>query len=292
MQTSAKWMKQHPVLIYFILTFVISWGGVLILGAPYGMPTTQARFGQVWPIVFIPYFIGPSLSGLLLTGILDGRDGFRRLWSRWLKWRVGVRWYALALLTMPILVLVILYLLSISSPDYLPALATSDNKASLLILGVVVGLFFGGILEELGWTGFAIPRMRQNHAVLASGLILGFLWGLWHVLPTYWGSGDPSGSLSPALFLPPCVFYVGVLPAYRVLMVWVYDHTESLLVNMLMHASITGSTLFILAPAATGWALAIYYLILTVILWGIAAFALVPKRAAGATRRETIARPS
>ncbi len=292
MQTITNWIKEHPVLVYFGLTFLISWGGVLILGAPYGMPTTQALFGSVWPTVFIPYFIGPSLSGLLLTGLVDRREGFRRLWSRWLRWRVGIRWYSLALLTVPLLVLLILFLLSLWSPTYLPAIVTSDNRPSLVIMGIVVGLFFGGILEELGWTGFAIPKLRARRAVLATGLIVGFLWGLWHVLPTYWGSGNPSGALSLTLLLPPCVFYVGVLPAYRVLMVWVYDHTESLLVNMLMHTSITASTLFILAPGVTGWALAMYYLILTAIMWGIVAVALAPKRAPSSAQGRVTVRPS
>ncbi len=291
MQTIAKRIQQHPVLIYFGLTFLISWGGVLVLGAPYGMPTTQAQFGKAWPIVFIPYFIGPSLSGLLLTGIVDGREGYRRLFSRWLRWRVGIRWYALALLTVPLLVLLILFLLSFASPAYLPAILTSDNRPGLVIMGVVVGLFFGGILEELGWTGFAIPKLRLSRTVLATGLIIGFLWGLWHVLPTYWGSGDPSGALSLNLLLPPCVFYAGVLPAYRVLMVWVYDHTESLIVNMLMHTSITASTLFILAPAATGPSLALYYGILTAVMWGIVAFSLVPRRARGAASSQASVRP-
>jgi len=54
--------KKHPLLTYFVLTFAISWGGVLVLGAPYGMPTTSEQFEKVWFIVFIPYFLGPSLT--------------------------------------------------------------------------------------------------------------------------------------------------------------------------------------------------------------------------------------
>ena len=64
--------KRHPVPTYFALTFVISWGGVLILGAPYGMPTTNEQFEKLWPIVFLPYFFGPSIASILLTGLVYG----------------------------------------------------------------------------------------------------------------------------------------------------------------------------------------------------------------------------
>jgi hypothetical protein len=101
--------------------------------------------------------------------------------------------------------------------------------------------------------------------------MVGVLHGVWHFLPTFWGSGDSSGVFSLFLFLPPCLFYVGVLPAYRLLMVWGYDRTESLLVAMLMHASLTASTLFILSPSAKGIPLIIYYLILTAVTWAVVA---------------------
>ena len=161
----------------------------------------------------------------------------------------------------------------------------------------MIGLIGGGFLEELGWTGFAVLGLRRHYGVFTTGLIVGFLWGAWHFLPTFWGSGDSSGALSLSLLLPPCLFYVGVLPAYRVLMVWVYDRTgESLLVAMLMHASLTASSLFILAPSAKGVSLMIYYLLLAAALWVIVAAVAVanggqfpqqplPRRGMGEERR-------
>ena len=136
-------------------------------------------------------------------------------------------------------------------------------------MGIAIGLIGGGLMEEPGWTGFAIPKLRGRHGVLPTGLIVGFVWGLWHVLPTYWGSGDSTGTLSLALLLPPCFFYLAVLPAYRVLMVSIYDRTESLLVIILMHASLTASTLFVFAPSVGGVNLFLYYLALAAVLWGI-----------------------
>lgn len=262
-------IKRHPVLAYFLITFLISWGGVLILGAPYGMPTTNDQFVKVWPIVFIPYFLGPALAGLLMTALVYGRDGFRALSARLRKWRVGIRWYAIALVTAPVLVALAAYVLSLCSKDYLPTVVTADDKVGLIIQGVSVGLIFGGFLEELGWTGFAVPRQRLAHTVLATGLLVGALHGLWHVLPTFWATGDAAGRVMPSEFIPPLFFYAGVLPAFRILMVWVYDRTESLLLSMLMHASLTASAPWILLPPVTGNQLILYYLVLIALVWAV-----------------------
>ena len=269
-------IKTHPVLTYFVLTFAISWGGVLILGAPYGMPTTKEQFEKLWPIVFLPYLLGPGISSIILIGLVYGKEGFRKLLSRLFRWRVNTRWYAIALLTAPLFVIVILFALSLTSQAFIPAIFTSDDKLTLFLKGILIGIVGGGLLEEPGWTGFAVPGLRKQYSVFKTGLIVGFLWGLWHFLPTYWGSGDSFGVLSLSLLLPPCFFYVGVLPAYRLLMVWVYDRTESLLVTILMHASLTASTLFILAPSVEGLPLFTYYLILAAVLW--AAVAVVYRR--------------
>lgn len=265
-------VKKYPVLTYFALTFLISWGGVAILAAPYGIPAPQAEFEQAWPVVFLPYFLGPSLSGLLMIGFLHGRAGFHHLFSRFIKWKADFRWYIVTVLTAPLLVAPLLLVFSQFSNEYVPAIFAAESRLTLIIMGVSVGLIFGGILEEIGWTGFAIPEMRKQHHSLFTGFIVGILWGIWHIFPTYWGSGDAAGALSLSLFLPPCLFYTGVLTAYRILMVWVYDNTGSLLINMCMHASLTATTLFILVPEATGMDLAVYYLFLTAVIWLIVLF--------------------
>jgi len=242
MSTIKTFIKSYPVLTYFILTFAVSWGGVLILGAPYGMPAASNQSAKAWPIVFVPFFLGPILASLLLTGLVDGMAGFRELLSRLFKWRVSFRWYAVALLTAPLLVTAVLLTLSLTSQAFLPQILTTADKAGLLLTGVLVGLIEGGLMEELGWTGFAVPRLRSRYSVITTGVIVGFLWGLWHVLPTFWVSGTSSGALDLPLFLPTCLFYIGILPAYRILLVWVYDRTRSLLVAILMHAVLSAST--------------------------------------------------
>ncbi|MHC4473445.1 MAG: hypothetical protein ACYS99_21070, partial [Planctomycetota bacterium] len=173
MATVRAFIERHSVLTYFTLTFTISWSGVLILGAPSGMPTTSERFEKLWPIVLLPYFLGPGISGLLLTGLVHGKSGLREALSRLLRWRVGVRWYAVALLTVPLFAMVILVALSLVSPDFLPGVLTTDDRTGLVLSGIAAGLVFGGLLEELGWTGFAVPELRLRYGVFATGLIVG-----------------------------------------------------------------------------------------------------------------------
>jgi uncharacterized protein len=247
MKTIRAFIKRHPVLSYYAMVFAISWGGILLVVGlgPGGIPAAKEQVGALMPFMLLALFAGPSVAGLVMTGLVYGREGFRHLLTRMTRWRVGARWYAVALLTAPLLVTATLLALSLTSPEFLPSIFTSDDKVTLVLFGIGWGLVGGGLLEELGWTGFAVPTLlTQRHSVLATGLFVGVLWGLWHFLITFWASGTASGALSLAGFLPAVLFYVGSLPAYRVLMVWVYDRTgESMLVAMLMHASFSASML-------------------------------------------------
>ena len=256
-------------LIYFALTFLISWAGaLLVVGVGHGsIPATPEQYAPLLPYLGAAMLAGPVIAGPLLIGLVDGRAGLRELRSRLLTWRVDLRWYAVALLTAPLVVTAILLALSLVSDDFLPELFTTDAKAALLVAGIGAGLVFG--LEELGWTGFAVPRLRLRQDVLTVGLIVGVLWGAWHVPVTLAGSASTSGSLPLAVWLPPMLFYVAVLPGFRVLMVWVYDRTGSLLVAILMHASLTASTVVVLTPKATGTSLIAHYLALATGLWAL-----------------------
>lgn len=261
------WSKRHPDWAYFVLTFAISWGGLLVLAMPYGMPAKQDSFTKAWPVVFLPYLMGPLLSGLVLTGIVHGAPGYKRLGARLVHWRLAPRYYAVALLTAPVLILLTLLPLSILSSSFAPAIISKSDRFAVLAMGLGVGILGGGLLEEPGWTGFATPEMRRHLSPLSTGVTLGMIWGAWHLLPTYWGSGNADGAFDPWLFVPPCVFYLGVLPAYRTLIVLMHEVTGSLLIAVLQHASLTACSLFILAPPATGAQLAGYYVILSALMW-------------------------
>jgi len=271
MTTIKTFIKRHPLPTYFALTFAISWGAMLIVVGPGGIPVTTEQVAMLG----LATLLGPSVAGILLTGLVSGRVGLRELLSRLLTWRVGVRWYVVALLTAPLSTAAVLLALSLLSPEFLPGIVTSDDKAALLLTGIAAGLMVG-FFEELGWTGFAIPRLRQRYSVLATGLIVGLLWGAWHFL-LFWEGDSFFGALPLALLLARLFSW---LPAFRVLLVWVYDRTESLLVAMLMHVSLVASTV-IVEPPLTGGALLTYILVRAAVLWVVvAAVAVTQRRAA------------
>jgi hypothetical protein len=263
MTTIRAFINSHPLLAYYALAFAISWGGFLMVVGPGGFPGTKEQLETLLPFVAWAMLAGPSVAGILMTALIKERAGLRELLSRLPRWRVGARWYAVALLTAPLLAAAVLFALSLSSPIF-----TTDEKATVVLVGIAAGLTT--LFEELGWTGFAVPTLlRGRHGVLGTGLIVGLLWGAWHLLQISWVSGIYSAALPLALFLPLYLFCaVAQLTAYRVLMVWVYDRTHgSVLVATLMHASLTASTIFIFTPVATGVAFLTYILVLAAALW-------------------------
>jgi membrane protease YdiL (CAAX protease family) len=264
--TIRAFIQAHAILTYYLLAFALSFGSILILVGP------GAFLGTIEPAdVLLPFgatiVIGPSVAGLLMTGLVHGRAGLREMRSRLLRWRVGMRWYAAALLIAPLSLVAINGALSFISRDFLPGIVTADNKVSLLLSSIVTGLLVG-FFEELGWTGFAIPELRRRHGILATGLIVGVLWGAWHY-PLFAGSSPSYGALFRAILVPVLLF--SFLPPFRVLMVWVYDRTGSLLVAMLMHASLTGGMLILQSEAATGGEILTNDLVWAALLWVVVA---------------------
>lgn len=265
----------RPVLVYYVVAFAISWGGFLLAGGPGLLTGTDWERDPSFLAAVQLMLAGPPVAGLVLTALVAGRAGLRDLRSRLLRWRVGLRWYAVAVLIAPLVQGTVLLALSLGSSAFLPSIARSDDRASLLLQGVAIGLA-GGFVEELGWTGFATPRLLRRRGVLATGVIAGVLWGAWHLLQMTWVGRASNATLSPAVFLS--VFFVSstaALTAYRVLMVWVYDRTESLLVAILMHASYIFSTLFVLGPPLLGVPFLVYSCVFAAALWACAGAAVL-----------------
>jgi uncharacterized protein len=279
MRTFRAFVTRHPVATYFVLTFAISWGGLLAIGGP------GASTGRAWqadprlPFLVLAMLAGPSLAGLLLTGVVSGRRGLRELLARLLTWRVEVRWYAVALLTAPLVFTAVHLALSLTSPVFVPDVLASGDRTSFL-LAAIAGALVVGFCEELGWTGFAVPRLRRHRGMFATGLVVGVPWGAWHLLTNNIWIGDAfAGDLPVAVFLIVNGFLmlVGQLPAYRVLMVWVHDRTQSLLVAMLMHASLSACT-FIVGLSVTGLAFLAYTFVLSAAWWVVVAVVALAER--------------
>jgi membrane protease YdiL (CAAX protease family) len=259
------------VLTYVILVFALTlgpWGLALITAGPgafQGTGDEPTSMADPDPLMVLAWLVGtpsPALAGILVIGLAYGRVGLRDLRSQLFRWRVGVRWYAVALLTVPLLTTAILSALSLTSQAFLAAIITAEDKARLLETGlvtlVVVGLVIS-FFEEVGWTGFATHELRKRHGLLASGLILGLPWGVMH-LPAY----AVSGAVPPALEVAGIFFY---FVPYRMLMVWVYDHTQSVLIAILMHLPLIVFLFNLLDPAMAAVPELIFNLVFGATLW-------------------------
>lgn len=246
-------IKRYPVATYFALTFLISWAGALAVAAPH-LIRHQPLPNMTGILMFPAMLLGPSLSGIVLTRMAGGKSGLRTLFSQMVRARIALRWYA-ALLVPPILVLAVLFVLeAFVSPVYAP------NR---FFLGILFGIP-AGFLEEIGWTGYAFPRMRSERNGLTASILLGLLWALWHLpVVNYLGAATPHGSYWLAFFLA----FGLAMTAVRVLIAWTYTNTKSVLLAQLMHVSSTGS-LVIFSPArVTPAQEAMWYALYAIALW-------------------------
>ncbi len=235
--TLERWVRRCPLLGYFALTFGISWGGILVVLGHIGFNLTVLRLADTG-FIFVAMLLGPSVAGVVMTALLDGRAGLSEFRSRLLRWRVGLRWYALALLTMPVLMVAVLWSFCLAvGPTFNPGF-----QWQIFAIGLAAGVF-----EEIGWTGFATPRLLTRWQPLVAGLMLGLVWAMWHALVDF---RQNLGVTDAAWFLQFSVLYLATLTAYRILMTWIYAHTQSLLLAVLMHASYTG-WLLALYPASS-----------------------------------------
>jgi len=255
-------IKRNPVFTCFSLAFVISWGLIVILAGPSNIPIDAEQSQKLLPLLYTMMLVGPSASGLLLSGLVDGKAGFQKLRTRLFRWRVSIRWYVYAVFTTPLLATVILFVLSRFSPVYNPGIISSDAKAGIFLTGIFTGLMVG-LFEEIGWSGFIIPKLRKRYSIVLTGLMVGLLWGAWHFI-LFWEEDSFSGTL-PLLIILGRLFTW--LPPFRVFMVWILDRTGSLLIVILTHASLVFTTTVLVPMTLTGKDLLNWLLLWGAVLW-------------------------
>jgi hypothetical protein len=123
----ATLIRRHPLLAYYLLTFALSWGGFLLVVGPSRLVNTNWQAEGQFLSAIIVMLAGPSIAGLVLIGLVDGRAGYRDLFLRLKKWRVGRRWYGFAILPAPVVAAAVLFALSIPSP-----LVTANHKMAVV----------------------------------------------------------------------------------------------------------------------------------------------------------------
>jgi uncharacterized protein len=289
--TLRGFIQRHPLSTFFGLTFLFSWlwWGALFVIAPDGMGSADSAS----PLLFLyalwgAPLVGPALVSLGLSAILGGMEGPRALLGRLTQWRAGIPWYFAALLTTPLIVLAALgFLAATVSPRFIPGVPS----ASMMLLMIIVGGGVSSLLEELGWTGFAVPRLLARHRALTAGLLLGLFWALWHIPINIWAQSPRFDSIALATYLLGSGTAFLTLVAYRVLIAWVYVNSKgSLLLGWVMHWShIVGLSLLLPSPSALE--VLQIYAVFTVGLW-IAVGLVVARFGASTLSRASGRRPS
>jgi membrane protease YdiL (CAAX protease family) len=161
-----------------------------------------------------------------------------------------------------------------SGTVFLPDVITAEDKACVLVANLVAGLV-AAPFEEIAWTAFVTHELSKRHGLLATGLVVGLPWSLSH--SPLIAASSSSGVVPPAVDVAVMVSW---LPPYRVLMVWAYNRTQSVLMAMLMHLPITaGGWLLVSSAMAGGVHDLILNLVLDAALWWLVAAVAATNRA-------------
>ena len=214
------WVRRHQVLSFFALAYAIMFG--VLFAFIYFFPHQPL---QPWSLVWFLSIFSPSFSALIVAGIIGGLPEMRRLLQGFTRWRVGLRWYfAAAFLVLGPLAICLIYLALGNR-----AAGLQPGATPLSLLGIVLfTLFSGPIAEELGWRGFALPRLQSKYTALVSSLVLGLVWCCWHI-PLFFVTGATQMSI-------PFPIYLVLVLTITIYLTWLYNNTRgSLPITILAH---------------------------------------------------------
>jgi membrane protease YdiL (CAAX protease family) len=260
------WLKRHQLVAFFAITFAITWGGwFLLLALQSGvLPFKLDSESLGANLMFRLSGWGPTIAAIVLTALLSGKAGLREFFSRIVRWRVGLQWYAVALFSLVVIALAVmaLYTMLIGPLPANPYITAWYSPILLFVPAVLISVGLAGISEEPGWRGYALPRLLSRHNALLAAVLLGLIWGLWH-MPIY--ILDADGPLNFLLLMLQA-------PALSIFITWVYLHTKrSTLVSILFHGAIDGTWVLFLNNSN----LVQVNVLITVVMWVAVAVVLV-----------------
>jgi membrane protease YdiL (CAAX protease family) len=255
----------RPLVVFFGLAYLITWGLIPVLAViarASGLPGWESlhRMGETldfagaglavpgWVVYLITRVqdFGFTIAGLIVVAVVGGRAGLAELGRRLVRWRIRWYWYLVALLPLG------WYLLGVAVVGALPSFRMDTGLLRASLIGVEYGFLVllltrGAMGEEVGLRGFALPRLQGRTTPVRAGVIIGVLWGAWH-LPVLLGR-------SPAAI----VLFLLTVVALSLILTWLFNHTAGSLIPVLLFHAAQNSTGIVEshfpAVAATSWEL-------------------------------------
>jgi membrane protease YdiL (CAAX protease family) len=225
-------VARHPVVAFVILNYFFTF----LFRVPLAASTAK-----VIPVAVPRGFqflgdYGPLLAALLLTGLLEGRAGIKSLCSRVVQWRVGMVWYAVALLgtlaLFSVAAIIGIFLIGAPAPN-LTLLGRWEELPGLHPAATWIVLIFTiGLGEEVGWRGFMLPKLQAKFSAFSASLLIGLAWTFWH-LPNF--IFDPQFA---AWGMPIRLGFGFMLICMAIVYAWLFNSTRgSLLIPILFHGT-------------------------------------------------------
>jgi membrane protease YdiL (CAAX protease family) len=221
----SAFVKKYPALSMFVLAMIF--GSVVSLAIATGLlPPAASQLGA----------LSSSLAAIVLVVVEGRKGGFRELLGRFLIWRVGLQWWAIALFFAVIPSVAGLYLFDLlgGPPVDWSELPPLYTVVPMFILFTIAA----GIGEEFGWRGFLLPRLQTRRSALVSSLIIGVMWAIWHI-PLFFIQGTFQHELqSQAGLLPAFLAYSSFVIVSSVWFTWIFNNTRgSVLLAAVMHGA-------------------------------------------------------
>jgi len=217
--------EKRDLIIFFTLTYIFSW----FFTVPLALRSQGIlNIGFAGPSTYIASF-GPAVSAIALTYWAEKMTGVRALFSKLTRFKAGARWYLLAFLG-PGIVGVLAFILDAFIAGNPPNFMWAANFQSFPIIFIAVFLLGGPLGEELGWRGYALEHLLKHYSYRDANLILGFLWGLWH-LPLFFIKTTPQAEI-------PLIGFMLQIMGVTFLYTWIIRGTGgSVFVAMVFHAA-------------------------------------------------------
>ena len=213
-----------PLVKFFVLTYAVMWSCFIPVAA--GIPV----YAPLGAVLLLLGTFAPSLVALWLTARTEGDSGVRALLGGVLKWQVPARWYLFALAYIPAIKLTAALIHRLATGAW-PRFG--DDPWYFILGAIAVSTPFQAG-EEIGWRGYALPRLAARFGLARASILLGLIWGFWHLPQFFIPEADTYGQS--------LVVYVLQVTALSVAMAWLYARTNgSLLLVMLLHAAVNNA---------------------------------------------------